>query len=53
MGYPIIVVLGSKACLSEPKVEVYINGNYMELDIITALQEFANYRKRKLSLIKA
>ncbi|XP_037806486.1 probable proline--tRNA ligase, mitochondrial [Lucilia sericata] len=52
MGYPVIVVAGSKACLKEPKVEVIIKENSMELDFNTALQELAKYKKHKLSLIQ-
>lgn len=50
MGYPIIVVIGSKACSVEPKIEVFANGNNMELEVQSALQELAKYKNYKLSL---
>lgn len=50
MGYPIIVVIGSKASSTEPKIEIITNGNNMELEIQSALQELAKYKNYKLSL---
>lgn len=52
MGYPVIVVVGSKACLTESKIEIIIREKSMELDIYTSLQELAKYKKKKSSLIQ-
>ncbi|XP_065370922.1 probable proline--tRNA ligase, mitochondrial [Calliphora vicina] len=52
MGYPVIIVAGSKACLTEPKVEIIIREKSIELDIYTALQELAKYKKQKINLIQ-
>ncbi|KAM7358500.1 prolyl-tRNA synthetase 2-like protein, mitochondrial isoform 3-T6 [Cochliomyia hominivorax] len=51
MGYPIIVVVGSKACSTEPKVEFILKEKSLDLDIKTTMQELAKYKQYKLSLI--
>ncbi|XP_058975690.1 probable proline--tRNA ligase, mitochondrial [Musca domestica] len=50
MGYPIIIVIGSKSCEQVPKVEVHINGVSKELEINLALTEITDYLKHKTSL---
>lgn len=50
MGYPIIVVIGSKSCDASPKVELIIKGTSLELDVNSALLELAKYQKQKLHL---
>lgn len=52
MGYPIVLVVGSKACEEIPRVEVHINDNYYDLEMNLAIQEVAKYQKHKNSLLE-
>lgn len=49
MGYPIIVVVGSNSILDVPKIELYINGKHLELEINDLLAEISSYQKQLLT----
>ncbi|XP_075159774.1 prolyl-tRNA synthetase 2-like protein, mitochondrial [Haematobia irritans] len=52
MGYPIVIVVGSKSCEDIPKIEIHINGKSKDLDLNEALLEISEYLKQKTNLIK-
>lgn len=45
MGYPIVLVVGSKSCQEVPKIEVHICGKSMELDLNASILEISKYMR--------
>ncbi|XP_013115163.1 probable proline--tRNA ligase, mitochondrial [Stomoxys calcitrans] len=52
MGYPLIIVIGSKSCEEVPKIEIHINGKPMDLDLNSSLLEIREYLQQKTNLIQ-
>ncbi|XP_037933849.1 probable proline--tRNA ligase, mitochondrial [Teleopsis dalmanni] len=50
MGYPLIVVIGSKSLDAQPKLEVHRGDKVMELEPNEVLNYIKDYKKEKLSI---